>query len=270
MKTIKRAMLLWIVAGSLVGLASCSFSVGSGGEEPTQGPDVAATRAALEATRAALEATQAALLANPTETPAEPTVEAAALSPSDTPAPEAEPFYTEEFSSAPDTWSYLLLSGDEADLDIYTQSDGLVFDITGENVWPYYTYDSYTYTDVRVDARATNLGTNTNNISLICRYTDFGWYEFNVFSSGLYTIYRYESNTNNFHELYSGGVQNLKTGKATNDFAIICEGDRLTLGVNGVEIRTVEDSAYTDGLVGVAVASAGDGVVPSVVLASCR
>jgi hypothetical protein len=76
-----------------------------------------------------------------------------------------------------------------------------------------------------------------------------------VANNGLYWIYRYTIDDDNFHELYSGGVANLRTGKDTNDFTAICEGDRLTLGVNGVEVRTVEDSSFDEGLVGIGVSS---------------
>jgi hypothetical protein len=131
----------------------------------------------------------------------------------------------------------------------------MVFDISGENVWSYYTYDSFLYTDVRLDARAENLGNNNNNISLICRANERGWYEFNVANNGLYTILRYESSSNEFTELYSGGVANLRTGKDTNDYTIMCRGDRLTLGVNGTEIRTVEDNQFDEGQVGISVSS---------------
>lgn len=256
----KRTLFGLLGAMTLGLLAACSPAAA------TQGPDLAATQAALESTQHALE-TQQAVPAKPTVAPTgerptaepQPTEEAQPteeVQPTEEPvASEDEPYYTEEFSEPPQSWSYFLFSGDEADFDLYTQADRLVFDISGENVWPYYTYDSYTYTDVRLDARAENLGNNNNAVSMMCRVNDRGWYEFNVANNGLYNIFRYEANTDNFHELYSGGVANLREGKDTNDFTIICEGDRLTLGVNGEEIRTVEDSMFDEGLVGISVSS---------------
>lgn len=217
--------------------------------------DLAATQQSLQATQQALNAQPAAAtntLEQPTAAPAtealtteEPTAEISA----------DQAYYVEEFDTAPATWSYFLLNGEDVDLDLYSENSRMVFDITGKNVWAYYTYDSYTYTDVRLDARAENLGNNNNNVSLICRYNDRGWYEFNVANNGLYTILRYEGSTGEFTTLYSGGVANLKTGKATNDYTIICQGDRLTLGVNGTEIRTVKDSQFDDGQLGISVSS---------------
>lgn len=212
----------------------------------------------LAATQQSLEATQQALNAQPQQ-PATiaPTTEPAVTEPPEATEPPAEdePYYTEEFDQIPTNWSYFLVSGDDLDLELYADRGKLIFDITGENVWPYYTYDAYTYDDVRVDARAENLGNNNNSVSLICRANDRGWYEFNVANNGLYNILRYESSTGEYFELYSGGVANLKTGKDTNDYTIICQGERLTLGVNGTEIRMVKDSRYDEGLIGISVAS---------------
>lgn len=250
MKSQKTLLVLTATLTLFALLSACS-----GGAAPTQGPDLAGTQAALESTQHALE-TQQAQPAAATEEPAaeEPTAE-----PQPTEEPvvvsEDEPFYTEEFDTAPQNWTYFLYRGEEADFDLYTQRGRLVFDIPGQNVWSYYRYDSYTYTDVRLDGRAENLGNNNNNVSMFCRANDRGWYEFNVANNGLYWIYRYDVSTDTFNELYSGGVANLREGKDTNDFTIICAGDRLTLGVNGEEIRTVEDSAYDEGYAGIGVSS---------------
>jgi hypothetical protein len=232
-------------------IASLLLSACGGSATGPSAADLAATQQSLEATQAALNAQPA-----PSDTAEAPTAEVATEEPTaEAPVSEDEPYYTEEFDQIPTSWSYFLISGDDLDLELYADRGKLVFDITGENVWPYYTYDAYTYTDVRVDAEAENLGNNNNSVSLICRANDRGWYEFNVANNGLYNILRYESSTNEYFELYSGGVANLRTGKDTNEYTIICQGDRLTLGVNGTEIRTVEDSRYDEGLIGISVAS---------------
>lgn len=235
-----------LAVGSLVILSiACGGSTGGNDDQAAN----------LAATQQSLEATQAALANQPDPTQAPVATEASEAEPSADVAAEDPAFYVEEFSDAPATWSYFLLSGEEADFELYAEGDRMIFDINGPDVWAYYTYDSYTYTDVRLDARAENLGSNNNNVSFICRANERGWYEFNVANNGLYNIYRYEDSTGDFHELYSGGVQNLKTGKDTNEYTIICEGNRLTLGVNGVEVRTVEDGTYDEGLVGISVSS---------------
>ena len=244
-----------LILGVMLALLIAACSPSEPATVTQAGPDLGATQAALEATQAALSAAQTDAAQQAEEGPTEaPTAEEATAEPIVV-APEDEPFYTEEFSEPPLSWTYLLVRGEDADLDLYTEDDRLVFEITGENVWPYFSYNSYTYTDVRLDTRAENLGNNNNNITLYCRANDDGWYEASVANNGLYSIYRYEYDTADYTVLYSGGVANLRTGKDTNDFTWICEGDRLTLAVNGVEIRTVEDSLFDSGYVGVAVAS---------------
>jgi hypothetical protein len=246
----KRSRLL-LSALSLLGILAlaCGFSAGGGSDtNDDQAANLAATQAALAETQQAIVDQQS----SPTEAPQEPSGDDSAGG--DT-SSEDEPYYVEEFDGDLDSWSYYLLSGEDADLDLYTDGGRLVFDISGEYVWTYLTYDSYTYNDVRIDFRAENLGSNNNNVSLICRYNDRGWYEMNVANNGLYWIYRYTIDDDNFHELYSGGVANLKTGKDTNDFTMICDGERLTLGINGVEVRTIEDSMFDEGLAGIGVSS---------------
>lgn len=261
MKHINRSLSYSTLGVMLVLLvAACSPSTAATATQA--GPDLGATQAALEATQAALGAaqTEAAQQAEEGSTEA-PTAEEATAGPTLgvlNPAPEDEPFYTEEFSVPPEKWTYILVSGEDADLDLYTQDDRLVFEITGQNVWPYFSYNSFTYRDVRLDTRAENLGNNNNNVTLYCRANDDGWYEASVANNGLYAFLRYEYDTGEFTVLYNGGVQNLRTGKDTNDFTLICAGDRLTLAVNGVEVRTVEDSLFDSGYVGISVASFDD------------
>lgn len=241
---LKHGRSLFVVLSLLAALAvACG---GSSGGNDDQAANLAATQESLAATQQAIQDQQS----QPTEEEQAPTEEEQA-----TAGTEDEPFYVEEFSEAPLNWTYFLLSGDDSNFDLYTESDRLVFDIQGEYVWPYYLYDSYIYTDVRIDFTAENLGSNNNNVSLICRYNDRGWYEFNVANNGLYSIFRYTTSDANFHELYTGGVANMRTGKDTNDFTAICEGENLTLGVNGVEVRTVEDGMFDEGQVGVSVSS---------------
>jgi len=249
---------LLFLSSSVIILSLLLAACGGAANGPSAA-DLAATQQSLESTQQALNA-QAA---QPSNTPEPPVAEAATQEPAQDAATEApvsqdEAYYTEEFSSPPQNWTYDLYQGDEQDFDLYTEGDKLVFDIQGANVWSYYLYDSYTYTDARVDFRAENLGNNNNNVSLICRYNSRGWYEFNVANNGLYWIYRYDYDTNEFTLLYNGGVANLKTGKDTNDYTMICEGDRLTLGVNGTEIRTVEDSRFDEGQLGISVSSFDD------------
>ncbi len=171
---------------------------------------------------------------------------------------QAEAFFTEEFTSSTlPNWSPFLMSGSESDYSLTTGDDLLTFDIEGKNVWVYLMYDPYTYTDVILDAKADNRGKNNNNVSLICRYSDEGWYEFNIANNGEYWILAFTTSDNKYHTIYDGGSTAIKTGKDTNEYTIGCGNNTLTLWINGVEVRTVQETTYAlrKGQVGIGVSS---------------
>jgi hypothetical protein len=194
----------------------------------------------------------------PTLPPQQPTAVPQPTIPAATATEETPAFFTEDFvtSSLPN-WSYFLMSGDEKNMSITTGDHILSFDLEGENVWVYLMYDPFTYTDVRVDASAENRGKNNNNVSMICRYSDEGWYEFNIANNGLYWILAYDVVNKSYYTIYNGGSTAIKMGKDTNDYTIFCVGNTLSLYINGTEVKTIDDKKYNfkEGQVGIGVSS---------------
>jgi hypothetical protein len=174
---------------------------------------------------------------------------------------DAPAYYLEEFepgSTTVDNWYWFLTNGDENQFDIYTQDGKLVFDINGSYIWSYFAYDPWFYQDVRVDARAENRGMNNNNVSLICRGTEDGWYEFNIANNGLWWIYAFDDvNAHDYVELANGGSNAINMGKGVNDYTIMCYGQTLSLYINGVKIHSLQENRYVfrEGQVGVGVSS---------------
>jgi len=247
MKKDSRSHALWLALALLVVLGlACGFSIGGGAAD-----DEAAN---LAATQQSLQATQNALAAQPTST-AQPTSAAAEPGQGEPTADSAAPdYYTEEWDGDTSLWTYIVTQGDESGFSIQARNGSMFFDITDENTYTYLTYDAYYYSDVRVDARARNTGANKNNVSLICRESEQGWYEFNIGNDGLYTILLYDPDEG-YKDLYSGGSTAINTGKDANEYTAICEGNSLTLGINGVEVRTVTNTTLDEGRVGVGVSS---------------
>jgi hypothetical protein len=131
------------------------------------------------------------------------------------------------------------------------QSRGVLrFDVNSPWLYLYRSYLPYTYQDIRIDMEAENKAANTNNISLFCRNTGHGWYEFIATSGGYYSIMRYYEDEP--VELASGGIRSIKFGTdKKNVFTAICKGKTLTYIVNDVEIATVKDEGIPDaGLAG--------------------
>jgi len=194
----------------------------------------------------------------PTEEP--PTEEAP------TPMPVVQQFFTEEFDEPlSGDWDILTVTGsDAADPDKVTvdsQGGRLVWDFESEYLYYYLFYNAFNYEDVTVELRADNRGRNNNSISLICRYDpDVGWYEFNIANNGLYDILYAEVASNGdigYETIVNGGSNSIKQGKETNEYSITCDGDQLSLTINGDEVKTITENNYglREGQVGMSVSS---------------
>ena len=117
--------------------------------------------------------------------------------------------------------------------------------------------------DVRIDTSNENLGRNANNVSLFCRYSDRGWYEFNIASNGEYSILKYDNNTRGYRVLWTGGSTLINMGQEVNEYTAVCQGDSLSLYINGGFVKTIKDTTIKSGLTGISVSSFG--VTPIVV-----
>jgi hypothetical protein len=189
------------------------------------------------------------------------------------PEGNAQQFYTEEFNTETDDWKYLVVDG--ASKKVINGTVGLmsvrtvggikVFDLQSQGAWVYVTYEPFTYTDVRLDVNVKNRGTNNNNISLICRKSDAGWYEFDIASNGLYQINygKIVGDTVEYSPITDGGSNDIKSGMSENEYGIVCQGNTLVLYINGTETRRLEDKKYLlpEGKVGISVSSFKDAPV---------
>lgn len=119
----------------------------------------------------------------------------------------------------------------------------------------YLVYDAFLPADVRVDSFVELVqGTNKNNISLICRASDEGWYEFSMHTGGYWYIWKYEGGE--YTELKRGASRAINMQKATNELTATCIGTELTFYVNGTELGSVRDNRFKDdGQVGVSVST---------------
>jgi hypothetical protein len=248
MKTF-RPLLLFAALLLIVGLA-CN-ATGGGGDAPAQPeqPEQPAQQPTKEE-------------AQPTEAPATeaPATEAPATAAPATEAPaDAQPFFREEFN--PDVnlgdWEYFTLgSGTDKDLVIEQEDDHLLFDLGDEDLYVYFMYTAFTYDNVSLTMSAENLGRNNNNVSLVCRMNEDGtqWYEFSVESGGLWYLYAVDGG---YNTIANGGTNALKQGKEVNEYQLVCDGDDITMYVNGDEIKTVTDTRYgfSEGQVGINISS---------------
>ena len=174
--------------------------------------------------------------------------------------PLAQQFFTEEFDTDNGNWDFNVVKNtDTADTSkAKAEIINGVFDfaIDGKFLTIYSFYLPYEYENVKIDLRAENLGTNDNQINIICRATENGWYEFSIANSGLYVIYAVESGKG-YRKLHDGGSTKIKAGKEFNEYSVICNDRTLSLFINGVETRVFEENEYAfrKGLAGIGVSS---------------
>jgi hypothetical protein len=189
------------------------------------------------------------------------------------PTANAEQFYTEEFDAENNNWEYQIVNGSTTQvvndstgiMPIRTAGGLLVFDLKSKGSLGYATYGPFTYADVRLDIKVGNRGTNNNNINLICRKSDAGWYEFDIASNGLYEIFvaKPVGDAVVRTRIADGGSNKIKTGWEENEYGIVCQGNTLILNINGAEARRLEDKTYLlpEGKVGISVSSLKDAPV---------
>jgi hypothetical protein len=172
----------------------------------------------------------------------------------------AQEFFTEGFDGDVGNWTQTVElnrdTGNKSEAKITVDNGYLVFDM-GKWLIGYMFYQPYKYTNVRLDIRVDNRGTNVNNILLVCRKSDEGHYLVNIANSGLFAIYAFDGAKNNYARMADGGSTKIKPGKEINEYALVCYDKTLTIYINGSEVRSYTDNQYVyrDGQVGVGVAS---------------
>jgi hypothetical protein len=179
---------------------------------------------------------------------------------------EAQAFFGEEFDNPlSGDWTQFLyydekVSDPEA-VNVQTGNGKLGWNFDTKELDYYLFYKAFSYQDVKMEVSYDNRGVNNNYVSLICRYNaTSGWYEFQVANNGLYNIYAMEPLENGKlreNRLANGGSLAIKQGKGINEYAATCQGDQLTLRINGEKVASVTDTKFSlpEGQVGIAVSS---------------
>jgi hypothetical protein len=259
MKRIHSPLIL-IFAILLAASLACNFAFSLGGT-PTDTP-----------TPTEVPTSTATPLPPPTNPP--PPTEAPPVVVPDTPVPETEVgpsggvlnpnasnpgdvYYNETFNDL-NNWSTFVLKGEESGLNYEISDNRLRTTINNQDTYFYYIFEGGSFSDIRMDIEVENRASNTNFVGMICRYSDNGWYETNILNTGEYVVYY--SDGANFSELYSGGSTLIHTGQKINDYAMTCQGDQLTIYINGSEVksiplRTGDFRFLPDGQVGLSVST---------------
>jgi hypothetical protein len=196
--------------------------------------------------------------ATSTETPMPSPTATATRRPSPTPL---SPFYLEEFQGDMEGWTYFLATNEkdaDSKVNVYPSQGGLWVKMDVRYTSLYLLNTDFDYEDVRMEFETENMGKNNNSISMLCRFTeDVGWYVFLISNSGVVGIYRAELKNNkvDYKTIIEGGSEYIVTGMGTNTYAITCNGDKLSLEINGHLWRTATDDNYPSGQIGISIMS---------------
>ncbi len=150
---------------------------------------------------------------------------------------------------------YTFAVPEESSFDASYQNSRVYIQVDSTDTTAYMVFDEFLSADVRVDTLAeTVFGTNRNNISLLCRASEAGWYEFSMNSGGLWYIWKYDNGQ--YTELARGASKAINMQKESNELTATCIGSELVFFVNETEVGSVRDNRFKDsGQVGVSVST---------------
>ncbi len=226
----------------------------------------------------------------PTEPPAptptiEPTVpqssEPTEAPPAEEPTPEdTGGYFYEEFDGDLSSWIPFVIAGDAKKEYAKVVSDRLKFELPNTETYAYVENTDSTFDDVYVETSVETVKGGENGVSLFCRGSDKGFYEFRIHTVGRYAgtieAYRFDFTlrdrkqvpyVNLLKDRERLSTYDIKAGYNTNVLGLMCVGDEIRLFINGVEQlpmpggEPIRDSVLKDGTVGIAAMSFSQGIV---------
>ena len=156
-------------------------------------------------------------------------------SPSPTPIPK---FFINEWDKNTDNWSWFSTGGDDNLWDVYNEADVLVFTLLGKDTNAYFVYEGWDYDKVKISTQVEVRTETKSSTIIICNYAEsIGWYEFNIGTNGLWEVRLHDTQgKSGYLSLQSGGSLAIQTGKGINEYTAICDGNHLSLTINGSEV----------------------------------
>lgn len=138
-----------------------------------------------------------------------------------------------------------------------------VFTLRRQN-WLVWANPGQTFEDVRIEADVrAGLGAETALAGVMCRYSDpDNFYFFAITADGYYGISRRVDGED--LEILTGhgtlvSSDHILLGDAVNRVEVVCQGERLSLSVNGTLLASVIDSQHARGDVGIGAGSGATG-----------
>lgn len=150
-------------------------------------------------------------------------------------------------------WTSFVI-GDDSDYMVQQKPGRVYMEVNTSQTTVYLINDDFWASDVYVETYETKVGgPNYMNVSVICRASDAGWYEFSITSGGYWEIWK--NYDNEFTRLNTGASKYIKVQSDPNLLQASCVGQNLTFWVNEQRVGETTDRDLTEGQVGVSVST---------------
>ena len=131
--------------------------------------------------------------------------------------------------------------------------------------WFAWAYPGAQFDDASVEVNAyLSSGSQDGHFGVLCRHKDEdNFYYFAISADGYYAIFRRENGGD--LEIITGDGEgmiystDIRTGGQINNIQAVCQGDELSLYVNGKLLESVNDDTHTQGDVGLGAGSGPEG-----------
>jgi hypothetical protein len=157
--------------------------------------------------------------------------------------------FVDDFSTSNENWD-IWEKSDESAVSFF--EDGLIMIVSKPNL-DIITTNNVSYPDVLIQTAAQKrLGTNDNAYGIVCRYlNDRNYYGFLISSDGYYGIIKvFEGDYKLLSSENLEFDEDIHQGKEENSILAKCEGNTLTLSINGIKKTSVIDGDLTTGKTG--------------------
>ncbi len=186
-------------------------------------------------------------------------------------------YFVDQFDGDLSNWYQWVAAGNSSKKFAEVVNGSLKVVLPSAETYTYIENEGAILQDAYVEALFRTVSGGANGLSLICRSSDDGWYEFRVHTrgpySGSYEVYRYDAylksqGKNPYVSLIAGGGRvnsmDIRNGFQENTIGMQCSGKEFFFWINGVEQtrhKAVVDSTLSAGYAGVGVMSFSDGKV---------
>jgi hypothetical protein len=168
-------------------------------------------------------------------------------------------------------WGLKIIYGLENQL-IWSQEDGQIrLELLPGNEADFAFFNKgNNYEDVIVQVEARYLESSASYVSVICRASEKGWYEFRINSQGYYEVLKFDQYLKNqgknaYTSLIGEVLRSplVKTGKEINRLALSCSGNQLKAYINNEQVfkdrrpLEISDDSFSDGTIGFGVIGNG-------------